>query len=148
MLVCNKKGCTENNFPLKIVAKQIDKREFEFQPDFIKRMINALSWPAIVSAAKDVCIFINLQFLANSSKLNFNVPTELPANATEDEALLKNLHEVLNEVLIYLVGYWRMEYSLSPQVQVTTGDLVCPNCGRAYQIENGIPNMLLNEDEV
>jgi multifunctional methyltransferase subunit TRM112 len=28
------------------------------------------------------------------------------------------------------------------------GALVCPNCARRYPIKNGIPNMLLNEDEV
>ena len=55
MLICNKKGCTENNFPLKIEATTVDKREFEFQPDFIRRMLATLSWSALVSAAKDVC---------------------------------------------------------------------------------------------
>lgn len=32
--------------------------------------------------------------------------------------------------------------------QVTEGSLQCPNCERVYEIKNGIPNMLLNEDEV
>ena len=26
--------------------------------------------------------------------------------------------------------------------------MTCPNCERVYEIKNGIPNMLLNEDEV
>lgn len=33
-------------------------------------------------------------------------------------------------------------------IHVTEGALVCPNCARRYPIKNGIPNMLLNEDEV
>ena len=35
-----------------------------------------------------------------------------------------------------------------PQVHINEGKLVCPNCGRAYNITEGIPNMLLHEDEV
>ena len=32
--------------------------------------------------------------------------------------------------------------------QVIEGNLICPNCERVYEIKGGIPNMLLNEDEV
>ena len=28
------------------------------------------------------------------------------------------------------------------------GKLICPNCGREYPITNGIPNMILNENEL
>jgi len=28
------------------------------------------------------------------------------------------------------------------------GKLVCPNCKREYPIVNGIPNMILNENEI
>lgn len=31
---------------------------------------------------------------------------------------------------------------------VVEGDLCCPKCGRKYKITQGIPNMLLREDEV
>lgn len=34
------------------------------------------------------------------------------------------------------------------QVEVQEGSLVCPESGRKFHIKNGIPNMLLNEDEV
>ena len=34
------------------------------------------------------------------------------------------------------------------QVEVIEGKLVCPESGREFPINNGIPNMLLNEDEV
>ena len=36
----------------------------------------------------------------------------------------------------------------SLQVEVKEGDLVCPDTGRKFPITNGIPNMLLTEDEV
>jgi len=34
------------------------------------------------------------------------------------------------------------------QVEILEGALVCPESGRKFPITNGIPNMLLNEDEV
>ena len=34
------------------------------------------------------------------------------------------------------------------QVEVQKGFLVCPETSRKFPVENGIPNMLLNEDEV
>lgn len=34
------------------------------------------------------------------------------------------------------------------QVEVEEGSLVCPESGKKFPIKNGIPNMLLNEDEV
>jgi multifunctional methyltransferase subunit TRM112 len=34
------------------------------------------------------------------------------------------------------------------QVEVIDGELVCPESGRKFSINKGIPNMLLNEDEL
>nr|ACO15073.1 TRM112-like protein [Caligus clemensi] len=34
------------------------------------------------------------------------------------------------------------------EIEVINGDLVCPETGRKFPIADGIPNMLLNEDEV
>lgn len=48
----------------------------------------------------------------------------------EEEAFLKRLHKYLLEV------------------HVEEGTLICPESGREFTIKQGIPNMLLNEDEV
>ncbi|XP_022199623.1 multifunctional methyltransferase subunit TRM112-like protein [Nilaparvata lugens] len=59
---------------------------------------------------------------------------ELPQALIEDyennEDFLKKVHHVLLEI------------------DVINGDLVCPESGRKFPITSGIPNMLLNEDEV
>lgn len=61
---------------------------------------------------------------------------ELPAELTEqhtsgaDEEFLKKLHHIL-------LG-----------IDIVEGNLECPETGRQFPISNGIPNMLLNEDEV
>lgn len=34
------------------------------------------------------------------------------------------------------------------EIEIVNGTLVCPETGRIFPINNGIPNMLLNEDEV
>lgn len=52
---------------------------------------------------------------------------ETSANDTE---LLQKLHHLLLEI------------------QITEGSLICPETNRVFPINNGIPNMLLNEDEV
>ena len=47
-----------------------------------------------------------------------------------NEDLLKRFHKVLLEV------------------EIIEGDLICPETGRKFPISNGIPNMLVNEDEL
>lgn len=59
-----------------------------------------------------------------------DLPESLPDSAELDETLQKSLHKALL------------------QVEVIEGELVCPETGRKFPIHNGIPNMLLNEDEV
>lgn len=54
--------------------------------------------------------------------------TEVPKQPTEE--FLQQLHHVLFEV------------------HVMDGSLVCPTTGRIFPVKDGIPNMLLHEDEV
>ncbi|XP_020623139.1 multifunctional methyltransferase subunit TRM112-like protein At1g22270 [Orbicella faveolata] len=58
------------------------------------------------------------------------LPDELIPDYEKDEEFLKKAHHVLLEV------------------EVEEGSLVCPESGKKFPIKNGIPNMLLNEDEV
>ena len=59
-----------------------------------------------------------------------SLPPSLPDNYADDETFLRHLHHVLLEV------------------ELIEGNLVCPESGRKFPVSNGIPNMLLNEDEV
>ncbi|XP_071834409.1 multifunctional methyltransferase subunit TRM112-like protein [Apostichopus japonicus] len=59
-----------------------------------------------------------------------NLSPELITDYEKDEDFLKEAHRVLMEV------------------EVIKGFLICPESGRKFPIENGIPNMLLNEGEV
>ncbi|XP_050414143.1 uncharacterized protein LOC126828396 [Patella vulgata] len=44
--------------------------------------------------------------------------------------------------------FLKIAHNLLLQVEIIEGNLVCPETGRKFPITNGIPNMLLHEDEV
>lgn len=50
--------------------------------------------------------------------------------ASNDPELLQKLHHILLEI------------------DIINGSLTCPETGRIFPISNGIPNMLLNENEI
>ncbi|GBG29818.1 Multifunctional methyltransferase subunit TRM112-like protein [Hondaea fermentalgiana] len=58
------------------------------------------------------------------------LPEAVTPELLEQEDFLKKFHRALLEVV------------------VVEGALICPESGRKFTITNGIPNMLLNEDEV
>uniref|UniRef100_H2YV57 Multifunctional methyltransferase subunit TRM112-like protein n=1 Tax=Ciona savignyi TaxID=51511 RepID=H2YV57_CIOSA len=58
------------------------------------------------------------------------LPTEVPKDYETDNDFLKKAHHALMEI------------------EIISGCLSCPETGREFPITNGIPNMLLNEDEV
>ncbi|XP_023650949.1 multifunctional methyltransferase subunit TRM112-like protein [Paramormyrops kingsleyae] len=59
-----------------------------------------------------------------------DLPVELVPDFEKNEDFLRRVHRVLLEV------------------EVVEGCLRCPESGREFPISRGIPNMLLNEDEV
>ncbi|KAL4219481.1 hypothetical protein ACF0H5_022059 [Mactra antiquata] len=58
------------------------------------------------------------------------IPADIVPQYEQNEDFLKKAHHVLMEI------------------EVIEGELVCPESGRKFPVSNGIPNMLLNEDEV
>lgn len=59
-----------------------------------------------------------------------DLPKEVIPDYENNVDFLKKVHHVLLEI------------------DVVNGELICPETGRKFPINNGIPNMLLNEDEV
>ena len=43
-----------NGFPLKIEAEEVETREAEFNPDFLRSMMRKLDWKALVASAHTV----------------------------------------------------------------------------------------------
>ena len=70
-------------------------------------------------------------FVASAAAMGVEgLPAELADAMAEDEDFLKRVHHALLDV------------------HLIQGNLVCPETGRKFPVKDGIPNMLLNEDEV
>lgn len=58
LLMCNKRGCTSDHFPMRIKPTKIVVEESEFNPEEVRAMYPKLDWAALVSGAKDVCFLL------------------------------------------------------------------------------------------
>eukprot|EP01094_Clydonella_sp_ATCC50884_P022829 TRINITY_DN5326_c0_g1_i1.p2 TRINITY_DN5326_c0_g1~~TRINITY_DN5326_c0_g1_i1.p2 ORF type:complete len:122 (-),score=45.87 TRINITY_DN5326_c0_g1_i1:239-604(-) len=67
---------------------------------------------------------------AASNQLGHALPDALPEDAESNEEFLRALHHAL------------------VNLDVIEGELKCPGSGRAFPIIEGIPNLLLREDEI
>ncbi|OQR88542.1 hypothetical protein THRCLA_22847 [Thraustotheca clavata] len=131
MLVCNIKACVATarvdpnapplNFPLRIDPAEngIEIAETQYSKEFMVHILKSIDW-------RGLCTTVNQLHHPELPPL----PTMLPSNATEDEEFLKAVHHILFDA------------------EVIEGELVCNNCGRSYPITGGVPNMLLEEDEM
>lgn len=133
--------CYSANFTLQVLSQQ--EVPSEFNAEFLTRMIPRLEWPTILEGAKAVSMkYIHFVTRIQNGKWVLNVfcllqtgytgnlPLEVPNTFSDDTDFLQKLHHVLLEI------------------DITDGHLECPETGRKFPITNGIPNMLLNEDEV
>jgi multifunctional methyltransferase subunit TRM112 len=119
LLTCNKKG-VETGFPLRIEPETVEVVESEFNAEFMRKMVTKLDWAAFLAGAEAL-------------KVADGLPRALPSEGQDpplDEQTLRKVHHALMDV------------------HVKQGKLICPESGREFPIVDGIPNMLLNEDEV
>lgn len=79
--------------------------------------------PSFASSLKVSCLR-GLQLGLN------DLPEHVEPSMLEDEDFLKSFHHALLEV------------------HLEEGALICPETGRRFPVTKGVPNMLLNEDEV
>ncbi|CAD8160393.1 unnamed protein product (macronuclear) [Paramecium tetraurelia] len=109
--------CDKNNYPLKIEVNKSVIMELEFKKDAILKLIPKLDFEVLSNTVRELGF---KQF-----------PKQIPPNVDQDLVFLKDLHRVLFET------------------HIMDGQLTCPNpsCKRNYPITNGIPNMILTEDE-
>ena len=108
----------EDGYPLKISADKTEVIETPFDSDLVKGVLNRIQFNALKSAALD----LDIPDLAGID--------ELTTEILDDDDSLHKIHHVLFEV------------------HMIDGNLICPQSGRKFPVRNGIPNMLLNEDEV
>ena len=121
MLKCNVRG-VKNGYPLRIEAESIEEITSEYNHELIKTMLKKIDWQGFLSGGKD------LKFQELDSLLKIQDDSQL--EALEDENVLKIIHKLLFDI------------------HINEGHLICPESGRKFPIKDGIPNMLLHEDEL
>ena len=122
LLMCNKSGCTTNNFPLRVICTKVEEYDSESVQEYSKALMQRLL---------EKIDYLALQQTVNSLKWGVTLPEgPLDQSHYENEEFLQLIHDVCCKR------------------HITEGALQCPNCEREYQIKNGIANMLLTEEEV
>lgn len=121
LLNCHKEACKASgaNFPLQL--RNVETRAIDVDPENALRLVRRMYNRLDYPAVLTV---------ATELALPVELPREAPVEPTEDDAFLGKLVEVLFGV------------------EVVRGELVCRHCQRVYPITDGIPNLLLNENEV
>ncbi|CAL8069746.1 unnamed protein product [Calicophoron daubneyi] len=90
----------------------------DYDPSYVSRLIPKVEWSVIKTVADQ----IGEEYIPR-------LPDQIPENYADDEGFLKLAHRALLEV------------------DILEGTLVCPETGREFPISDGIPNMLVNENE-
>ena len=125
MLKCNVKGI-ENGYPLRIEADEVGEvgADNPFDVVFMRGLLKKVNMGALKSAAANLGID-TLAAIETEGTDGGNLEAILA-----DESLLQQIHHLLFEI------------------HVETGRLICPESGRVFIISDGVPNMLLHEDEI
>nr|GLL39611.1 multifunctional methyltransferase subunit TRM112-like protein At1g22270 [Ipomoea trifida]GMD50279.1 multifunctional methyltransferase subunit TRM112-like protein At1g22270 [Ipomoea batatas] len=107
-----------NGFPLLIEVEKSMEKTVDFNPDFIKNLFPKIEWKALVGASRTL------------GYADLPEDAEAAASMLDSPDFLQKLHHALLEI------------------HLEEGALVCPETGRKFPVNKGIPNMLLHEDEV
>ena len=111
---------TENGYPLVIEPTSVVVEDSSVDLAMLKALLPKLQYSTIVQAAK--------QIAGHSEEINTSLPDELP--------------EVIPDEL------FQQLYRLLFDIHVLEGHLICPDTGRKFPIKDGVPNMILHEDEL
>jgi multifunctional methyltransferase subunit TRM112 len=120
MLICIVKGCTDN-FPLSIHADKIEQTD-EFKAEEFN--------PDFVRSLVDRIDYPALIRALGQLKLEHLLPPTASDVDLNNDDVARELHRLLLDI------------------HLSEGFLCCEKCGRKYPVNQGIPNMLLREDEV
>ncbi|KAL7539648.1 hypothetical protein ACHAWF_006472 [Thalassiosira exigua] len=118
---------TENGYPLTIEATTVRCEESPADREFVLGLLPKVNYPALQAAARQLNPHCDPPLPDLPEDLD---PSDAGGNERLDDATVGALHRVLFDV--YLVEGW----------------LVCPDTGRKFPVKDGIPNMILHEDEI
>jgi len=106
---------------LKIIPTEILVEESPVDIELVRKMLPKLQYSAVLGAVADITDKVEPPLPS--------IPTELNGDDLEESTL-----EILHHILF--------------NVHILEGELICPDTGRKFPIKQGIPNMILHEDEI
>ena len=123
---------TIDGYPLKIEATNVIVERSTMDSVLVSKMLKKLNYSALLIAVNDLKNTQIVQSSASSILLEAsNIPSASPKEGEAiEESILKTFHFFLFDV------------------HVVEGTLQCPDTGRKFPIKDGIPNMILHEDEI
>merc|ERR1712227_467225 len=146
VITCPKDRCqTDDSSSLKLIAKTFKllcehgKNEFEEPPE-----------DGLLYGPK-----FNMNFIRNlREKIDYDVLLRAVGSLKEAFPQVEEIVEVMplphsiSELDWQEETFLRTIHKLLFLIEITTGKLICSNCGASWAIDNGIPNMLtpMNED--
>ena len=116
---------------MRIEATNVIVEESTMDSILVSKVLKKVNYSGLIGAINDIrCNSSIKPEMSKTLSEASDIPSEPPKGESADEAILKNLHFFLFDV------------------HVLDGFLVCPDTGRKFPIKDGIPNMILHEDEV
>uniref|UniRef100_A0A6U1U391 Multifunctional methyltransferase subunit TRM112-like protein n=1 Tax=Trieres chinensis TaxID=1514140 RepID=A0A6U1U391_TRICV len=125
-LMSNVKGA-EKGYPLNIEATKIDFEESPVDREMVLKLLSKIEYGALFGASRQIAPLCDRPLPEIPDEIDTSVEGW---EAKLDDSTILNLHRVLFDV------------------HVIEGHLVCPDTGRKFAVLEGIPNMILHEDEI
>lgn len=118
-LQCHVKNCAQS-YPLDLTVTEWaqDTPEPQYDRSTFARLLPKVEWASLLKVVRS---------------LDLPEASCLPEEKPEDDAS----DQVIANTMMALLGR-----------QVRQGRMTCPGCGHVYPINDSIPNMLLNENEI
>lgn len=120
---------TEKGYPLVIEADSIlVEKPSTVDTEMLIRLLPKLEYSAVLQAVSQVSSLCEKEGVSLPT-----LPEALPdeeLDPTTHATLLADLHRILFDI------------------HIQEGNLVCPDTGRKFPVKEGIPNMVLHEDEI
>ena len=116
---------------MKIQATKLVVESSIMDSVLVTKMLQKVNYPALLAAIEDVRSTPDIDAETSTTLIKAtSIPSEAPGDDAFDESTLNALHFFLFDV------------------HVLEGVLQCPDTNRKFPIKDGIPNMILHEDEV
>jgi len=122
---------TPNGYPLKIKPTKIIFDPSPVDEVMVEKIVGKIDYDALKTA------YIQIKSFADSGEVevDFTWPaSELPETLPNFVDLPEEIKILLHQVLF--------------DIHILDGKLICPGTNREFTISNGIPNMVLHEDEI